>query len=56
MRAMKTKILIAEQNPADSEWIQHELKTGISNLTAGIYLVKVQVGDKAATRRLEITH
>ena len=34
----------------------HELKTGISSLTAGIYLVKVQVGDKTATRRLEITH
>ncbi|TCN53104.1 PAS domain S-box protein [Flavobacterium circumlabens] len=31
MTAMKTKILIAEQNPAAIEWIQHELKTGIIN-------------------------
>lgn len=34
----------------------HEVKAGISNLAAGIYLVKVQVGDKVATRRLEVTY
>ena len=33
----------------------HELKVGMNNLSAGIYLVKVQVGDKVATRRLEVT-
>lgn len=33
----------------------HELKVGMSDLDAGIYLVKVQVGDKAATRRLAVT-
>lgn len=33
----------------------HELKVSRNNLSAGIYLVKVQVGDKVATRRLEVT-
>jgi hypothetical protein len=33
----------------------HELPVGLSSLPVGIYLVKVQVGDKVATRRLEVT-
>ena len=33
----------------------HEVHAGLNDLAAGIYLVKVQVGDKAATRRLEVT-
>ena len=33
----------------------HELKVNMNDLAAGIYLVKVQVGDKTATRRLEVT-
>lgn len=33
----------------------HELKVPGADLAAGIYLVKVQVGDKTATRRLEVT-
>ena len=33
----------------------HELKVNTNDLAAGIYLVKVQVGDKVATRRLEVT-
>jgi len=33
----------------------HELKVADANLDAGLYLVKVQVGDKTATRRLEVT-
>ena len=33
----------------------HELRAGLSELAAGVYLVKVQVGDKVATRRLEVT-
>lgn len=33
----------------------HELKVGMNDLSAGIYLVKVRVGDKVATRRLEVT-
>jgi len=33
----------------------HELKVASANLTPGLYLVKVQVGDKTATRRLEVT-
>ncbi|MCI1190001.1 T9SS type A sorting domain-containing protein [Hymenobacter sp. DH14] len=32
----------------------HELRAGLDDLAAGIYLVKVQVGDKVATRRLEV--
>lgn len=33
----------------------HELNVAMNNFAAGIYLVKVQVGDKIATRRLEVT-
>ena len=33
----------------------HELKVNLNSLSTGIYLVQVQVGDKAATRRLEVT-
>ncbi len=33
----------------------HELKIASADLAPGIYLVKVQVGDKTATRRLEVT-
>ncbi|GAA4039965.1 hypothetical protein GCM10022409_27240 [Hymenobacter glaciei] len=33
----------------------HELKAGLNELAAGTYLVKVQVGDKVATRRLTVT-
>jgi hypothetical protein len=32
----------------------HELKVSGADLAAGIYLVKVRVGDKTATRRLEV--
>lgn len=34
----------------------HELKVSMNDLEAGVYLVKVQVGDKTATRRLAVTH
>ncbi|MBF9222649.1 T9SS type A sorting domain-containing protein [Hymenobacter ruricola] len=33
----------------------HDLKVDTNGLAAGIYLVKVDVGDKVATRRLEVT-
>ncbi len=33
----------------------HELKVAMNDLSTGIYLVKVQVGDKIATRRLAVT-
>lgn len=33
----------------------HDFKVSMNDLPAGIYLVKVQVGDKVATRRLEVT-
>ncbi|GAB3587837.1 T9SS type A sorting domain-containing protein [Hymenobacter daeguensis] len=33
----------------------HELPISSANLTPGLYLVKVQVGDRVATRRLEVT-
>ncbi|WP_375418629.1 T9SS type A sorting domain-containing protein [uncultured Hymenobacter sp.] len=33
----------------------HELKVGTGALAAGAYLVKVQVGDRIATRRLAVT-
>jgi hypothetical protein len=33
----------------------HELQVSGADLAPGIYLVKVQVGDKTATRRLEVT-
>lgn len=33
----------------------HDLKVSTNDLTPGLYLVKVQVGDKTATRRLEVT-
>ena len=32
-----------------------ELRASTSGLAAGVYLVKVQVGDKVATRRLDVT-
>ncbi|MDB5271258.1 MAG: hypothetical protein JWP58_4298 [Hymenobacter sp.] len=33
----------------------HDFKVSMNDLPTGIYLVKVQVGDKVATRRLEVT-
>ena len=34
----------------------HELKVATGDLAVGVYLLKVQVGDKVATRRLAVTH
>lgn len=34
----------------------HELKVATGELAAGAYLVKVQIGDRIATRRLAVTH
>jgi hypothetical protein len=43
-------LLDAKQSPGF-----HDFKVSMNDLPTGIYLVKVQVGDKVATRRLEIT-
>lgn len=50
MLGREVRTLLAAQQGAGF----HDLRVSTNDLTAGIYLVKVQVGDKVATRRLDV--